>query len=224
MLYEKEQLNVSSTKVKICGITNLDDGLYAIELGCDALGFNFYDKSKRYITPKAAAEIIGQLSGDICMIGVFVNANLKEIEQITNICKLDAVQLHGDETAEFCLSVKELGLRVIKAVRVKEKADIERILKYPTDEVLLDAYSTKDLGGTGEKFNWDWVKDFVGEKIYLAGGVNPDNIEEVLKLGVYGIDVCSGVEKSPGMKDHEKMKNLFEQINNNTSAKTSQSL
>ncbi len=201
---------MNKCKVKICGITNLSDGQCAIDWGCDILGFNFYRLSKRYISAERAAVIIDELVGNIEKMGVFVDADFDEIIAIARLCKLDAVQLHGSESNELCRRIRGENLEVVKAVRVKEADDIKKALEFEADAVLLDVYSNKDIGGTGESFNWDWVMPYVDKKIFLAGGINPENTAEAIALGVYGIDICSGIEKTPGIKDHCKMKKLLE--------------
>ena len=202
-----------STKVKICGITNLSDALLAKELGADLLGFNFYRPSPRYIEPQAAADIIAELPGDIVTVGVFVNASVAEIEKLLEECPLQVAQLHGDENNDDCREVARLGVRVMKALRLRQREDIEQAKEFEVDMLLLDAFREELYGGTGHKFDWNWVKQAGREKIFLAGGITPENVTEALAVGTYGIDLASGVEKEPGIKDHDRMKLLFEKIN-----------
>lgn len=199
------------TKVKICGITNYEDAVAAMDFGADLLGFNFYSKSPRYIAPSEAADIINQLPGFIDIVGVFVNAPIEEIHNTKQICSLNWVQLHGDEDPEFCNSLRSHDVKTMKAIRVKDKTDIERTKSFFTDAILLDAFNPKKYGGTGISFDWNII-GHIGKRIFLAGGINPDNAATAVKLGVYGIDVCSGVETSPRKKDHKKMKQLFDNI------------
>jgi len=198
-------------KVKICGITNYEDAAAAMDMGADLLGFNFYPKSPRYVTPQEALKIISKLPGFIDIAGVFVNAPLEQIREVISQCQLDWVQLHGDESPQFCQSLASINIKTMKALRVKNQEDIEKANSFFTDAILLDAFHPEEYGGTGITFDWNIV-GHIGKRIFLAGGINPDNIEEAIKLGVYGVDVCSGIEAEPGKKDHKKMKKLFENI------------
>lgn len=198
-------------KVKICGLTNYDDAAAAVDMGADLLGFNFYPKSPRYVTPQKAMQIINKLPAFVDVAGVFVNASLDELGEVMNICPLDWVQLHGDESPEFCQSLSSNNVKTMKALRIKDKADIERVEDYFTDAVLLDAFHPEKYGGTGLTFDWNII-GHIGKRVFLAGGINPDNAVRAVKLGVYGIDVCSGVEAEPGKKDHNKLKKLFDNI------------
>lgn len=198
-------------KVKICGITNLEDARAALDIGADILGFNFYPQSPRYITPEDAAKIIGALPAFIDVAGVFVNATVDEINETISTCYLDWIQLHGDETPEFCESFLTLNVKTMKALRVRDHSDIDKAEEFYTDAILLDAFDPARYGGTGITFDWNIV-GHIGKRVFLAGGINPDNAVKAIELGVYGIDICSGVESEPGKKDHEKMKQLFENI------------
>ena len=198
-------------KVKICGITNYDDAIAAMDMGADLLGFNFYPDSPRYVTPKQAKSIINKLPGFIDTAGVFVNESAESIHETNAVCHLDWVQLHGDEDPEFCRSLLSHNVKTMKAIRVKDQTDIEMADSFFTDAVLLDAFDPDKYGGTGLTFDWN-VIGHIGKRVFLAGGINPDNAAAAVKLGVYGIDVCSGIEASPGKKDHSKMKKLFENI------------
>jgi len=199
------------TKVKICGITNYEDAVAAMDMGADLLGFNFYSKSPRYIEPAKAAEIIKRLPAFIDVSGVFVNSTLEEIREIAGLCQLDWIQLHGDETTDFCKWLAYDSVKTMKALRVKDVADLQRVDNYFTDAVLLDTYNTERYGGTGLTFDWNII-GHVAKRVFLAGGITPENAAIAVGLGVYGIDVCSGVEASPGKKDHGKMKALFDSI------------
>jgi phosphoribosylanthranilate isomerase len=199
------------TKVKICGITNHQDALAAIDMGADLLGFNFYPDSPRYLEPKKAADIINKLPGFIDIVGVFVNSSIDEIHEITALCQLDWVQLHGDEDPQFCRSFLSHDVKTMKAIRVKDKTDIHKVDSYFTDAVLLDAFDPEKYGGTGVTFDWNII-GHMNKRVFLAGGIHPDNAAAAVGLGVYGIDVCSGIEDRPGKKDHGKMKELFTNI------------
>ena len=205
-------------KVKICGITNYDDAAAAVDMGADLLGFNFYPKSPRFITPENAAQIINKLPGFMDVAGVFVheadndeNKSFSKINETIDKCQLNWVQLHGDESPQFCQLFLSLNVRTMKAIRVRDQADIERANDYFSDAILLDAFHPEKYGGTGLTFDWNIV-GHIEKRIFLAGGINPDNAAAAVELGVYGIDVCSGVEAEPGKKDHKKMKKLFENI------------
>ena len=195
-------------KVKICGITNPDDALAAAEFGADALGFVFYEQSPRCVTPERAGEIIRQLPPFIKTIGVFVNEHPSRINEIMHVAGLDMVQLHGDEPQDMC----DMWHRVIKAFRVREFTDLDRLKKYRVSAYLLDAYDPDLPGGTGQAFNWDIALEAKQYgSIILAGGLRPDNIgEAVARVRPYGVDVSSGVEKEKGVKDHEKLRVFIE--------------
>jgi len=198
-------------KVKICGITNYEDATAAVDMGADLLGFNFYPKSPRFIAPQKAVKIIDRLPGFIDIAGVFVNASLKQIREAMDLCQLNWVQLHGDENPRFCRSFLSFNVKTMKAIRVRNQKDIEKADTFFTDAVLLDAFDPKKYGGTGLTFDWNII-GHIGKRVFLAGGINPDNAVSAIKLGVYGIDICSGIEAKPGKKDHKKMKKLFENI------------
>jgi len=199
------------TKVKICGITNYEDAVAAMEMGADLLGFNFYRQSPRYIEPAKAAEIVRRLPAFIDVSGVFVNSTLEEIREIAGLCQLDWIQLHGDENTDFCKWLAYDSVKTMKALRVKDAEDLQRVDSYFTDAVLLDAYNPAKYGGTGLTFDWNIIGN-IAKRVFLAGGITPDNAAAAVGLGVYGIDVCSGVEAEPGRKDHGKMKALFDSI------------
>ena len=197
------------TKVKICGITSFDDAISAAKFGADALGFVFYPKSPRYINIKDASLIMRKLPPFISRVGLFVNPDRELIFKILDSCELDIIQLHGDESPEFC---NELPKRVIKAIRVKDSSFLDLISKYKNcSGILLDAFSPDSYGGTGKTFSWDILKEVKKNiPIILAGGLNEKNIKiAIKKVQPYGVDVSSGVESSPGKKDHQKMKNFI---------------
>jgi len=198
-------------KVKICGLTNYQDAVAAMEMGADLLGFNFYPKSPRYIQPEKAVHIIGRLPAFIDIVGVFVNSSLEEVRNTIDQCQLNWVQLHGDESPQFCRELLSRNVKSIKAIRVKDKSDIDRAQTYFTDAILLDAFNPAKYGGTGLTFDWNII-GHITKRVFLAGGINPDNAARAVKLGVYGIDVCSGIESQPGKKDHAKMRKLFDNI------------
>ncbi len=199
-------------RIKICGITRLEDALLAASLGAYALGFIFYKKSPRYIRPERAQGIIAELPPFVSTVGVFVNEEIKAIRQIYDFCRLNLVQLHGSESPEFCL---KLGLPCIKAIRIKDETQLSDLSLYQgkVKGLLLDTYKKGLPGGTGRTFNWNLAVEAqkIGIPIILAGGLSPDNIEMAIKtVSPYAIDVNSGIEKSPGVKDREKMQQVFE--------------
>lgn len=196
-------------KVKICGITSLDDALEAIDAGADALGFVFYSKSPRHILPDQAADIIRRLPPFVQTVGLFVNEELSIVNTTADRCGLDIVQLHGDETPEYCESVRR---RVIKAFRVRDISSLHSLAQYSVSGCLLDAWSQTAPGGTGQTFNWDIAAEAVkgGQRIILAGGLTPDNVAEAVRqVHPYAVDVSSGVESSPGCKDADKVRRFI---------------
>lgn len=191
-------------KVKICGITNLDDALQAVDAGADALGFVFYDLSPRCITFEAAERIIGKLPPYVVTSGVFVNNPASFIDSAVERCGINVVQLHGDETPTFCAGIRHT---VVKAFRIRNVASIESIRNYSVAGYLLDAYVPGSYGGTGLTFNWETAK--VAKQfgpVILAGGLRPDNARLAVEtVEPYALDVSSGVEAAPGKKDHAKV-------------------
>jgi len=192
-------------KIKICGITNLEDANAAINFGADALGFVFYSKSPRVVTPEAAKNIISHLPQTITTVGVFVDENKANIEETASYTGLDIIQLHGSEPPEYC----NFSRKIIKAFRIKEPSDLASLRAYKSvSAFLLDTYSPDEMGGTGQTFNWEIaVKAKKYGKIILAGGLTPENIDEAIRVvQPYGVDVSSGVEGSEkGKKDHKKL-------------------
>ena len=194
------------TRVKICGITNVADGLAAAEAGADMIGLMFYESSPRHITLARAAEISRALPPFLMRVGVFVNAPADFVLRAISECNLTMLQFHGDETSDFCT---QFGLMNMKAIRVRDAGSLAQLEHYQTDAFLLDAHSKNGLGGTGEKFNWDLAVEAqkFGKPIFLAGGLTPENVvDAVRKVHPFGVDVSSGVESAPGIKDHAKVK------------------
>jgi phosphoribosylanthranilate isomerase len=195
-----------SVRVKICGITNLADAQVAVEAGADALGFNFYEKSPRFVPTKTAAEISRVLPPFTLRVGVFVNPAEELVRRAIGECGLNLLQFHGDEPPEFCT---QFGLMNMKAFRVRDAGSLKELPKYQTDAWLLDAYVSDMLGGTGEKFNWNLAVEAqrLGKPIFLAGGLVPENVAgAVQQVRPFGVDVSSGVESSPGKKDHARVR------------------
>lgn len=195
-------------KVKICGITSLEDALAAVEAGADALGFVFYPPSPRHILPEQAAEIIRRLPPFVQTVGLFVNAELSIVNATADRCGLDVVQLHGDESPGYCESVRR---RVIKAFRVRDISSLDSLPQYQVSGCLLDAWSPAAPGGTGQSFNWEIAAAAAAQRpIILAGGLTPDNVAEaVRRVQPYAVDVSSGVECAPGRKDIDKVRTFI---------------
>ena len=201
----------TQVKVKICGMTNLKDVKVAVDGGVDAVGFIFYKKSPRSVTMQAVREIILELPPFVDSVGVFVNETAEQINKIADHCKLDRVQLHGDESPAFC---KKIRRRVIKAIRVKDIQSLKKLSDYPVSSFLLDTFSEDQYGGTGKVFDWNLA--YPAKKygpIILAGGLTPINVHQAIqRIQPYGVDVCSGVESQPGIKDHKKMKAFLKNV------------
>ncbi len=201
------------TKIKICGITNINDALFAQECGADFLGFIFYKKSPRYILPLKAKEIIDKLDKKIKKVGVFVNESYEEILRIKKECGLDFVQLHGDEDLEFCEKF-DLSI-IIKAIRVKDEINLDKYIKLKY--ILLDKFSASEYGGAGKTFDWQKAVDFCKKykgNLFVSGGLNSSNVLDAIEtLHPYAVDVSSGVEKEPGKKDCDKVREFVELVN-----------
>ncbi|MDD2273169.1 MAG: phosphoribosylanthranilate isomerase [Desulfuromonadaceae bacterium] len=188
-------------RVKICGITNLEDALMAVEAGADALGFVFYQGSSRNILPEQAASIIHQLPPFVQTVGLFVNEEPATVNITADRCRLDIVQLHGEESPDYCAGVKR---RLIKAFRVKDTSVLDEMANYQVAACLLDAWSPAARGGTGTTFNWDIAARATARSnsIILAGGLTPENVAGAIAVvKPYAVDVSSGVESRPGIKD-----------------------
>ncbi|UPT77317.1 phosphoribosylanthranilate isomerase [Sulfurovum sp. XGS-02] len=189
-------------RVKICGITNLKDALHAVECGADALGFVFYNKSPRYITPAAAKRIIDQLPPFVERVGLFVNEGVETIDTVCRYSDISRAQIHFDVDEE---SLAAIGLQTLPVVRAKGPEDLT---KFQDRYRLVDAYS-EVYGGAGERLNLEWFNGIDCSKIILAGGLTPENLAQVKQLGFYGVDVSSGVESIKGKKDPEKVKQFI---------------
>ncbi|WP_338452158.1 phosphoribosylanthranilate isomerase [Niallia oryzisoli] len=198
-------------KVKICGLQNVEPALFAVRNGADAIGFVFAE-SKRQITPLMAKQIISALPKEVKKVGVFVNPTMEEIEKIVSETGIDTVQLHGNETPEFCQSIP---YPIIKAFSIESARDLEKIHTYPCEFVLLDGPKGKYHGGNGIAFDWNILScfDFKEKKVILAGGLNPENAAAALKTNAYMLDVSSGVE-SNGQKDLNKIKKFLDCVKN----------
>lgn len=202
-----------TTKVKICGITNRADARLAVELGADALGFIFYPKSPRFIRVGDAADICETLPPFVTKVGVFVDELEYEIERALRECLLTALQFHGDEPPGFC---QKFGAKCIKAIRVRDAAALQAARVYDdVDALLLDTYTENTPGGTGRPFDWALAEEAkrIGPPLILAGGLTPGNVAEAIRrVRPYGVDVTSGVERAPGRKDPEKLRQFVEAV------------
>ncbi|MFH1354890.1 MAG: phosphoribosylanthranilate isomerase [Candidatus Omnitrophota bacterium] len=203
----------AGVKVKVCGITNSEDAKKSIQAGSDALGFVFYRNSPRYIAPDKASAIIKALPKKIKKIGVFVNAKEDSIRRIAGICRLDMLQFHGNESAEFCRKFR--NYKVIKAFRIKDKIETEKISRYLTYAYMFDAFNKYKFGGTGKKFNWNLLrsKDKIKRVIFLSGGLTERNVARAIKaVQPDWVDVSSSVEIKPGKKDYAKIKGFIDAV------------
>lgn len=202
-------------RVKICGITNADDGIVAIECGADALGFNFFPGSKRYIDMESAAEWIEKLPEKIEKIAILVNPDFDEALATAALPFITALQLHGAETPEFCSRLAERGIRFAKALPVTSEDSLRGIPSFATDTLVLDSSHAGEFGGTGHTFDWDIARRFIETnsalRIVLAGGLTPENVAiAVRSVRPFAVDVTSGVESAPGQKDHGLMRAFIE--------------
>jgi phosphoribosylanthranilate isomerase len=198
-------------KIKICGITNIEDALAAESFGVDAVGFIFYKKSIRYVNPDQAENIIKQLSPFTTRVGVFVNEAFENINKISKQTGINVVQLHGDENPEYMESIL---FPVIKAFRVNDNFDYSKLNQYKEYSILLDARSDNEFGGTGNKFNWEKIPFEIRKKIILAGGISSDNIEFIYKyINPAAVDLSSSLEITPGKKDKKRMERFFNKVN-----------
>jgi phosphoribosylanthranilate isomerase len=194
---------VRGVRVKICGVTRLEDGLAAARLGADAVGFNFWPRSKRYVAPAAAAAIVARLPAAVATFGVFVDPTRAELEEALAVSGVGVAQLHGDEPPALCLG---LGVPVVKAIRVRDGRDLAQLASYEVRAFLLDSASA-GYGGSGERFDWALAAEAARElPVLLAGGLTAENVAEAVRtVRPLGVDVASGVESSPGVKDVARM-------------------
>jgi phosphoribosylanthranilate isomerase len=201
-------------KVKVCGITSLLDAEKSLDFGADMLGFNFYPPSPRAITPEKAHEIIVRLPHESFNVALFVNTARENVAQVIAPEEkfadgrqvYRALQFHGEESADYCLG---WDLKVIKAFRLKEKASLAALADFSADFYLLDSWSA-GYGGSGAAFPWEWLDGLDASKLILSGGLEVDNVAAAIKrIHPFGVDVCSGVEARPGIKDHEKLKKFI---------------
>jgi phosphoribosylanthranilate isomerase len=202
-------LELFRMKIKICGITNGEDAEVAVRSGADALGFVLYRKSPRFVEPAVARTIVAGLPSFVLPIGVFVNEEAERVRVLMDECGLALAQLHGDETALYC---QNLGRPVLKALRLKDRGTFLALAEFQgranVRGFLIDAFSNQAYGGTGQTVDWTLAQEVArSSPIVLAGGLTPANVAEAIaRVRPYGVDVSSGVELSPGKKDHDKVK------------------
>lgn len=208
------------TKVKICGITNYEDAKCAANLGSDYLGFNFYKHSQRHIEKSKAKEIIKKLPKSVKKVGVFVNERISVIKETANFCRLDMIQLSGDERPSFIQNLKKaLKKRIIMSIRIKD--NLKKIFpkenffrdNFFADYIMLDSFKRGLYGGTGTTFNWEIAENIDKEILFLSGGLNVRNIKlAIQEVKPYAVDVCSSIEMFPGKKCHNKMREFIETV------------
>jgi len=200
------------TQIKICGITSIEDACCAAASGADAIGFIFHLSSPRYVTPETVKKIIEKLPDTITKVGVFVNMGSDEVKRIMNFCSLDMVQLHGAESPDFCYKFPRA--QVIKALALREEADLAQLSQYPVKAMLVDAFDPQRQGGTGEQADWSLAAKVKEQhSLILAGGLTMTNIQEAIAcVSPDAVDINSGVESAPGCKDHAKVKEIIELV------------
>jgi phosphoribosylanthranilate isomerase len=196
--------------VKVCGITNLDDAIAAADAGADALGINFYQRSPRYLAPQVAQTIVDRLREDypdVLTVGVFVNESLEAIREIAEVAGVSALQLHGNESPEYCKALQ--GHHLIKAFSTSKGFVAERVLDYDVRAVMLDAFDKDAFGGTGKLSNWAVARETraLVPRLFLAGGLSAENVAEAInQVKPYAVDACSRLESEPGQKDHGRLR------------------
>ncbi|OGX28320.1 MAG: hypothetical protein A2705_01290 [Omnitrophica WOR_2 bacterium RIFCSPHIGHO2_01_FULL_52_10] len=199
------------TRVKICGITSIEDAQMAVDAGASALGFIFHKKSPRYVSPSKVRPIIEALPPFVTPVGVFVNGSEHAVRDICRLARIATVQFHGEESPGYCKRFKHF--KIVKAFRVKDTFDFKSILQYKVDAYLFDTFQeeTASFGGTGKTFNWELLKNYKFDKpVILSGGLNPENVRQAIEaVRPYAVDVASGVEKSPGIKDYRLVQAFF---------------
>lgn len=205
------------TYVKVCGITNLEDALAAVAAGADMLGFNFYRPSPRYLDPHAAREIIDQVPTEVLTVGVFVNEAQAIVEQIADAAGVAAVQLHGDESPEFCQRLKHRY--VIKVLAARQDFDPARACDFDVQAIMLDAFDRKARGGTGHTIDWSLARRTreLVPRLFLAGGLSPENVTAAIAaVEPYAVDACSALETSPGRKDAQRLRAFVQAVRRST--------
>jgi phosphoribosylanthranilate isomerase len=202
------------TRVKVCGITRVEDALAAVKHGCDAIGLVFYEKSPRHIPVQRAAEIVAALPPFVCTVGLFVDASETDVHVVLKAVGLDVLQFHGNESPAYCA---QFGIPYLKAVRVRPETNL---VQYATDyaeakALLLDAYAEGVPGGTGQVFDWGLIPTDLSMPVILAGGLNPANVAEAIRrVRPYAVDVSGGVEREKGIKDADKIAAFMRGVGN----------
>ncbi len=200
---------MTAVRVKVCGITRLEDALLAVRLGADALGFNFWPRSKRYLAPAAAREIVRRLPPLVTSVGVFVDPTREEVLRAAEVSGIGVVQLHGDEPPALCAAI---ALPVLKAIRVRDAASLEAIGAYESVAGILLDTASPGYGGSGATFDWTLAASAAAARpLVLAGGLGPENVAEAVRIvRPFAVDVASGVESAPGIKDEQRMRRFIE--------------
>ncbi len=206
-MFADDDCSVVRPRVKICGITNPTDAAAAIEFGADALGFNFFSGSKRYVSVSEAAAWIAELPPAVAKVAVLVNPTWEQANTLASLPGITALQLHGSEGPEFCRGLAEQGIRFAKAVPVAGRDSLGQIPSFSTPTIVLDSARGGEFGGSGRTFPWEIARDFVALnpnlRVILAGGLTPDNVAQAITtVRPFGVDVTSGVESSAGREDH----------------------
>ncbi|MGA1876460.1 MAG: phosphoribosylanthranilate isomerase [bacterium] len=204
------ETEVARVRVKICGITRLEDALRAVDLGADALGFVLAESPRR-VTPEEAKAIIDHIPPWVSCVGVFVDESIRTVRDIQEYCSLDYLQFHGHEEPAYC---RQFRRRAIKAFRIRRQDDLALLAEYPCSAFLLDTFSEEKMGGTGKTFDWRLARIARQYgKIILSGGLRPDNVSQAIqKVRPYAVDASSGLEMYPGRKDYGKLSSFFESI------------
>jgi phosphoribosylanthranilate isomerase len=202
-------------KVKVCGITNYEDAAMIVDQGADALGFNFFPQSPRYVDPADARSIIRRIPPFVVSVGLFVNvAEPSRVSAIAHAAGVQVLQLHGDETPEYCRDLEDWPL--IKALRIGESGILEDLEEYPVQAFLLDVRDDTLFGGTGKSFDWELARNIKHIRpIILAGGLTVDNVQKAIQtVDPYAVDVCSGVESAPRKKSAQKVIEFMNEVRN----------
>ena len=216
-------LDTNQTALKICGITLNKDAEKLISMGVDAMGINFWPQSKRYLSPDAATSILKNSSGQITRVGVFVNAEASLPRQLLSDGLIDIAQFHGDESPQYCATFADAGLPFIKAIGVNNQDSLRNISDYRADAILLDTPAPGLYGGTGEVFDWTHAQDFIKQHpeipVLLAGGITPENARQAIEqVHPAALDIASGAELSPGIKDFDKVAALLRSITDSSNS------
>jgi phosphoribosylanthranilate isomerase len=209
-MFKTESEAEGRLRIKICGVTSAADALAAIDCGTDALGFNFVPHSKRYLDINSAAYWMARLPSSATRVAILANPSFEEAIGIAALPFIDALQLHGNESPALCQRLAECGIQFAKAIPVSNKASLQNAVSFHTSTVVLDSMSEGQFGGSGRAFPWELARQFARAqpalKIVLAGGLTPENVgSAVAEVRPFGVDVTTGVESSPGRKDHARM-------------------